>query len=71
MRKIPFKIGRAPCLKERRDLQHSYFMDSCKGFFSFTEGGLSCLRGSRAKRRPTADIRETNLEIERGLAGLS
>ena len=29
------------------------------------------IRGSRAKRRPTTNIRETDLEIEKGLAGLS
>ena len=29
------------------------------------------LRGPRAKRRPTTNIRETDLEIEKGLASLN
>ena len=39
--------------------------------FALLRGALLCLIGSRAKRRPTTSIRETDLEIEKGLAGLS
>ena len=37
----------------------------------FALGSTSMLRGPRAKRRQTTNIRETDLEIEKGLASLN
>ena len=75
MYQIPFQTSRAPCHKEGRDLQHHCFMDSAKVSFALRRGGggggLLCLRGSRAKRRATTNIRETDLEIKKGPAGPS
>ena len=44
---------------------------SAKVSFALLRGALLCLRGSKAKRRLTTNIPETDLEIEKGLAGLS
>ena len=40
-------------------------------FVRITEGTILCLRGSRANRRRTTNIRQTDFEIEKGMASLA
>ena len=61
MHQIPFQTTELLAIR-KRDTEDSFVL---------LRGALLCLGGSRAKRRRTTNIHEIDLEIEKGLTGLS
>ena len=59
MPEIPIKITRAIICKKARELR-----------FAILRSALICLRGSRTPRRRNLDVKDWDLEIEKGQAGL-
>ena len=68
MSAVPLQACRAHLFKEAGGLRNNNRMF----FFSFAilRTALVCLRGTRSRRRKT-NLQENDLEIEKGLAGLT
>ena len=65
MPEIPLKISRAIIYTKARELRHNNFMGQGESVTcNFAE------RGSRTPRRRNLDIKDRDLEIEKGQAGL-
>ena len=65
------RLAELLAIKKGETYDTTILWNHAKASFALLRGALLCLRGSCAKRRPTTNIRETDLEIEEGLAGLS
>ena len=63
MPEISLKISRAIICKKARELRK-------KVSFAILRSALLCLRGSRTPRRRNLVIKDSDLEIEEGQAGL-
>ena len=71
MPEIPLKISRAIICKKARELRHNNFMGQGETVLcNFAERALLCLKGSRTPRRRNLDVKDRDLEIEKGQAGL-
>ena len=54
-----------------RELRHNNFMGQGESVLrNFAEGIEICLRGSRTPRRRNLDVKDRDLEMEKGQAGL-
>ena len=62
MPEIPLKISRAVICKKARE--------QAKVSFAILRSALLCLKGLRTPRRRNLDVKERDLEIEKGQAGL-
>ena len=71
MHEIPLKISRAIIRKKARELRHNNFMGQGESHsFAILRSALLCLRGSRTPRRRDLDVKDKDLEIEKGQPGL-
>ena len=68
---IPLKIGRAIiCKKKQESYATTISWVRAKMSLAILRSALLCLRGSRTPRRRNLDIKDSDLEIEKGQAGL-
>ena len=56
--------------KKARELLRNNFMGQGESFLCNFRSALLCLRGSRTPRRRNLDVKDRDLEIEKGQAGL-
>ena len=71
MHQIPFQTTELLAIRKTDTDSATFSWIQAKDSFVLLRGALLCLRGSRAKRRRTTNIHVIDLEIEKGLAGLS
>ena len=70
MPEIPLKISRAIICKKARELRHNYFMDQGESvLYNFAERA-PMPKGIENPRRRNLDVKDRDLEIEKGQAGL-
>ena len=70
MPKIPLKISRAIIRKKAGELSHNNLMGQGENVLWNFASSLLCLRGPRTPRRRNLDVKDRDLEIEKGQAGL-
>ena len=72
MPEIPLKIGRAVICKKARDQSHATTISwvRAKVSFAILRSALLCLRGWGTPRRRNLNVKDRDLEIEKGQAGL-
>jgi len=71
MSALPFKTSRTHRRQKAGDLFHNNISKiRAKVSFAILRSALLCVRGSRAKRRRSADDKERDLEIDKESAGL-
>ena len=71
MPEIPRKISGAIICKKAREPRHNNFMGQGESVsFTILRSALLYLRGSRTPRRRNLDVKDRDLEIEKGQAGL-
>ena len=71
MPEIPLKISRAIIYKKARALYATTISwVRAKVPFAILRSALLCLKGSRTPRRRNLDVKDRDLEIEKGQAGL-
>ena len=70
MPKIPLKISRAIICKKARELRHNNFMRQGESVLGNFAERAPMPKGSRTSRRRNLDVRDRDLEMEKGQAGL-
>ena len=66
MSEIPLKISRAIVCKKQESYATTISWVGAKVSFAKLRSALLCLRGSRTKRRRNLDVKDRDLEIEKG-----
>ena len=70
MPEIPLKISRAIICKKARELRHNNFMGQRESVLCNFAECAPMLRGLRTLRRRNLDVKDRDLEIEKGQTGL-
>ena len=70
MSEIPLKISRATIYKKARELRHNNFMGHSESVICNFAERASMLKGIENPRRRNLDIKDRDLEVEKGQAGL-
>ena len=70
MRELPLKISRAIICKKARELRHNNFMGLGESVLCNFAERVPMPEGSRTPRRRNLDVKDRDLEIEKGQAGL-
>ena len=71
MPEIPLKISGAIICKKQESYATTISWVTAKVSFAILRSALLCLRGSRTPRRKNLDVKDRDLEIEKGQAGLA
>ena len=69
MPEIPFKSSRAIICKKARELRHNNFMGQGESVLCNFAERAPMPKGSRTPRRRNVDVKDRDLEIEKGQAG--
>ena len=70
MPEIPLKTSRAIICKKKHESYATTISFRVKVSFALWRSALLCLWGSRTQRRRNLDVKDRDLEIEKGQAGL-
>ena len=70
MPEIPLKISRAIICKKARELRHNNFMGQGEGVLCNFAERAPMPKGIEIPRRRNLDVKDRNIEIEKGQAGL-
>ena len=70
MPEIPLKISRAIIRKKARELRHNNFMGQGENVLCNFSERAPMPKGSRTPRRRNLNVKDRDLEIEKGQAGL-
>ena len=70
MPEIALKISGAIICKKAREVRHNNIMGQGESVLAILRSALLCLMRSRTPRRGNLDVKDRDLEIEKGQAGL-